>query len=334
MRINQLLLLLFLMSTFSSCVSYRKYEDLLLSKGSVELSNDELKQKEQLASSRNLKYEADLREVTNQNVVLKADLERLQLQYKTLDETNRDLLMRYDRMLAQNEQVIATSSSEKANLTERLSKKEHELDKRERELQDLEAEIKKKEGELAKKESDVGQLKGDLSAREKRVKELEAAIAEKDAKLTALREKVNKALLGFSATDLTVREENGKVYVSLSQNLLFKSGSKYINSEGKDAIRKLGTVLSSNPDIAIMVEGHTDTDGDAKSNWELSTGRANSVVQILVDSGIQPQRVTAAGRGEHFPIATNDTSEGKAQNRRTEIILTPKLDDLFDILKN
>lgn len=332
--IYQLLTLLFITSLFTSCVSYRKYEDLQLSKSSLDLKLNELRQKEENASSQNMNLSTQVKEQMEQNAVLKEDLKRTKEQYATLDETNRDLMARYDRMLSQNERVIATTSSEKADLTERLSQKGQELDKRERELQNLELEIKNKETLLAKKEDDVNQLKGDLSAREKRVQELEAAIAEKEAKLTALREKVNKALLGFSSADLSVREQNGKVYVSLSQNLLFKSGSKSINSAGKDAIRKLGTVLSANPDIAIMVEGHTDSDGDEKLNWNLSADRALSVVQVLIDGGVQPQHITAAGRGEHFPVASNDSSDGKAQNRRTEIILSPKLDDLFDIINN
>ena len=311
----------------SGCVSYQKYEDLQLAKSAVDLKNSELQQELTDSASRSVGMNQELKELKEANATLKSDLEGARLQYQLLNQSNKDLLMRYEKMLQQNEQVIATTSSEKKDLTERLAEKELELNKREEELEQLANEIKEKE-------KNVAQLQSELSEREKRVKELEMAIAEKDNKLAALREKVNQALLGFSAADLSVREEKGKVYVSLSQNLLFRSGSKTINSAGKDAIRKLGMVLSTNPDIAIMVEGHTDSDGDANLNWDLSVGRATSVVKELEKSGIAPQQITAAGRGEYFPIASNDTSDGKAQNRRTEIILSPNLDALLDIINN
>lgn len=332
--IYQLLILIITISSFSSCVSFRKFEDLERAKSSLDIKYSEAQDK--LAA--NKKEIADLKErlvnLEEQNTTLTSDLTRSKEQYATLDATNRDLLDRYDRMLSQSEKVLNESSSEKANLTQQLALKQNELDRRERDLQKLEAAIAEKEKDTEQLSKDLEQLQKDLEAREKRVQELESAIAEKDAKLKALRDKVNQALLDFSASDLTVREENGKVYVSLSQNLLFKSGSKTINSEGKNAIRKLGAVLKGNPDIAVMVEGHTDTDGDENFNWDLSVGRATSVVKELTGAGVAPQKLTAAGRGEFFPVASNDTAEGKAQNRRTEIILTPNLDALYEIINN
>ena len=253
------------------------------------------------------------------------DLRTLQNRYEQLDKANQDLLKRYDRMLEQNEKMLESSSDERQKLMAQLTLKEQELDRRERQLQQLESEIEQRETETEA-------LRKSLVEREARVNELESAIAEKEQKLNALRERINQALLGFSDADLTVREQNGKVYVSLSQNLLFPSGSKTINSAGKDAIQKVAEVLKNNPDIAITVEGHTDTDGDAAFNWDLSVGRATSVVKVLTANGVDPQRITAAGRGEFYPVASNDTAKGKAQNRRTEIILTPKLEALYELI--
>ncbi|MBK7870628.1 MAG: OmpA family protein [Saprospiraceae bacterium] len=147
-----------------------------------------------------------------------------------------------------------------------------------------------------------------------------------------LRTTVSGALTGFSDTDLTVEEKNGRLYVSLSQELLFRSGSDNVESKGRQALKQLADVLKKNPEIDITVEGHTDDVGNAASNWDLSVMRATSVVKVLTTYGIEPERVTASGRGLYAPIASNATATGKAQNRRTEIILSPKLDQLYQLL--
>jgi len=151
--------------------------------------------------------------------------------------------------------------------------------------------------------------------------------------LQSLKNGLNNALRGFSASDLTVVERNGKIYVSMSQNLLFASGSKIIDKRGKDALAKLSEVLVTTPDIDILVEGHTDTDGTADFNWDLSVARGTAVVKELTSHGVDPKRLTAAGRSFFIPVASNDTEDGKAKNRRTEIILSPKLDQLYKLLE-
>lgn len=305
-------------SAFSSCVSMRKYEDL--EQRSNRLANDYRVSSEQLESTRAqaARLQERLGEAEKQQAQLTQDLAASKQRYDELDRTNRDLLARYDRILAQNEQMLQSAGNEKQQLTAQLAIKEQELDRREQELR------------LA--QSRMETLQRDLEARSQRVTELENAIKEKEARLNSLREKVNAALRGFSSADLSVQEKNGRLYVSLSQNLLFPSGSKTINQQGKRAIAQLAQVLNSNSDINIMVEGHTDTDGDANFNWDLSVGRASTVVKELTANGVDPKRVTAAGRGEFFPIAPNTTTEGKAQNRRTEIILTPKLEALYELI--
>lgn len=304
--------------SFSSCVSMRKYEDL--EQRSNRLSNDYRESSEQLEAARAQanRLQERLGEAERQNTQLNQDLATSKQRYDELDRTNRDLLSRYDRMLAQNEQMLQSAGSEKQQLTTQLATKERELDRREQDLR------------LAQTRMD--ELQRDLEARSQRVAELEKAINDKEARLNSLRETVNNALRGFSASDLTVQEKNGRLYVSLSQNLLFPSGSKTINQQGKRAIAQLAQVLTSNPDINVMVEGHTDTDGEANFNWDLSVGRASTVVKELTSNGVDPKRVTAAGRGEFFPIAPNTTADGKAQNRRTEIILTPKLEALYELI--
>lgn len=155
-------------------------------------------------------------------------------------------------------------------------------------------------------------------------------------KADALKKKMAEALGGFSANELTVSQKNGKVYVSLSESLLFPSGSAVVNEKGKEALSKLAAVLVLNPDIAINIEGHTDSIPirlKYEDNWALSTARATSIVRILVnDYKVDPRNVVASGHSMYDPVATNSTPEGRAQNRRTEIILSPKLDELYNLI--
>jgi chemotaxis protein MotB len=176
-------------------------------------------------------------------------------------------------------------------------------------------------------------MRADLMTREQRVAELERLVSEKQAQMDALRTSLNTALRGFNASDLSVEERNGKIYVSMSQNLLFKSGSDKVEPKGVEALGKLAKALNDNPDIEIIVEGHTDNAGGVEYNWNLSTDRALSVVRTLSLSGVMPHRMTASGRGMHHPAVPNDSEANKAKNRRTEIILSPNLDKILSLTK-
>lgn len=176
-----------------------------------------------------------------------------------------------------------------------------------------------------------------LQEREKKLQELQELLARQEKIVNDLRTKVSNALVGFKGDELSVNIKNGKVYVSLQEKLLFKSGSATVDPKGKEALGKLASVLIKNPDIDVMIEGHTDNvpliPGKFDDNWDLSVSRATSIVRILTsDNGLDPKRVIAAGRSEYVPVAANDSPEGKSKNRRTEIILSPKLDELFQIL--
>jgi chemotaxis protein MotB len=177
-----------------------------------------------------------------------------------------------------------------------------------------------------------------LSDREKKLREMQQVIARQDSITNSLNGILRNALLGFNSDELSVEIKNGKVYVSMSDKLLFKSGSSSVEQKGKEALKLLGGVLDKNPDIDILVEGHTDNvpikTSVYKDNWDLSVARATSIVRILMnDYKIAPTRMTASGKGEFFPKADNETPEGRAKNRRTEIILSPKLDELMKLLK-
>ncbi len=179
-----------------------------------------------------------------------------------------------------------------------------------------------------------------LSKNAKRLQELEAMIAEKEASMLRLKETLSKALNGFEGKGLTVYQKNGKVYVSMENKLLFGSGSWSVGTEGKKAVVEVGKVLAANPEISVLIEGHTDDDpyggsGPIADNWDLSTKRATAIVNILAENkGVNKQNLTAAGRSEFSPIASNANAEGKAKNRRIEIILTPKLDEISKMLND
>ena len=170
------------------------------------------------------------------------------------------------------------------------------------------------------------------------MQELENLIAAKEASMKKLKETLSKALNSFEGKGLTVEQKNGKVYVSMENKLLFNSGSWAVGPEGKKAVIEVGKVLGDNPDISVLIEGHTDDDGFSSSgpianNWDLSTKRATAIVAILSENTkINKQNLTAAGRGEFSPLASNATADGKAKNRRIEIILTPRLDEIAEML--
>jgi len=197
------------------------------------------------------------------------------------------------------------------------------------------------------KKAEVEMLMSTLEARQKELEEKEARLTElqnildqKDAEVKALRNKVADALKGFEGKGLTIYEKNGKVYVSLDEKLLFASGSWEIDNKGKEALTELGKVLANDHDINVVIEGHTDNvpyrgSGNVKDNWDLSVMRATAVVkELLKNKDISPKRISASGRSEYIPVDADDTKEARAKNRRTEIILTPKLDELFKIIGN
>ncbi|MBG8553521.1 OmpA family protein [Hymenobacter guriensis] len=183
------------------------------------------------------------------------------------------------------------------------------------------------------------QLSADLRSKEARIAEMQRILEQKDQAVKALRQKVADALLGFNANDLQVNLRNGKVYVSLSEQLLFKSGSTKVDPKGQEALKKLATALQGNQDVNVLVEGHTDNvpilKGTAglQDNWDLSVLRATEITRILTQAGLSSTQVTPSGRAQYAPVAQNDTPANKSLNRRTEIILTPKLDELFQILE-
>lgn len=176
-----------------------------------------------------------------------------------------------------------------------------------------------------------------LDAEQKRLWDLRKLLQQQSEAVEGLRKKMADALVGFNSNELQVFVKNGRVYVSLQESLLFPSGSAVVNPKGKEALGTLAQVLNANPDINVVVEGHTDSipiHGKFQDNWDLSTARANAIARILIDNyKVDPTRITASGKSKYDPVDTNDTPEGRQHNRRTEIILAPKLDELMQLLQ-
>jgi len=186
-------------------------------------------------------------------------------------------------------------------------------------------------------QNQLTQTQQDLQKQQQRLQQLQSILEQQKAQSEELKNKMSEALTGYNSKDLSVYQKNGKVYVSLSENLLFPSGSAVVNPKGVEALSKLAAVLNLNTDVAVNIEGHTDTvpiRTRFKDNWDLSTARANAIVRILVDNyKVDPVRVEASGHSFYDPVDTNSTPEGRAKNRRTEIILSPKLDEMYKLLE-
>ena len=315
MSIKNIYIVGFITLILSSCVSSKVHKDLQSQYDSLGSRNQKLQT--ELRDTRS-KLENDLSKLQNDYNRMKTERDQLQAGLKTTEANFESLTSSYDALAANSSSAIAENS------------------KRNRELL---AELEEKGKALRAEQQRLEKLQKDLAARSSRIDELESLIAAKDAKMNALKTAVSNALTNFEGKGLTVEQRDGKVYVSMENKLLFSSGSWAVNTEGRKAVQQLGQVLAQNPDIAVLIEGHTDNvpyggTGQLTDNWDLSTKRATSIVQILREnSGIDPSNLTAAGRGEFAPVAGNQTAEGKAKNRRIEVILTPKLDEINELLK-
>jgi chemotaxis protein MotB len=256
-------------------------------------------------------------------------------QYQSLDllrKENEKLSRKYEDLSSSHEALLQGNARETTRLLNQLQSAQEDLQKKEERLSALDETV-------TNERMNITRLRAELEARNTRLNDLEKILFRKDSVVNALKESVSKALLGFEGKGLTVQMKNGKVYVSLDEKLLFRSGSTTVDPKGVQALQNLSRVLEANRDVNIMIEGHTDdvpfTKGASiKDNWDLSVMRATAVVRILLqDSSIDPVRLTAAGHGEFMPVDPSKTTEARTKNRRTEIILTPKLDELLKILE-
>ena len=290
----------------------------------------------------------------------------LQTKYKTLKKEKSILFVKYDSLLvASNKkqttienlkekavQYVAQQNTQKEKLKnlqrayEMLEKSYNLLSKKSagllaknaKENSRLLTQLSEKQLALSKEVKRISQMKIALNERSNRIKNLEQLIAEKENALNNLKKSISDALHSFEGRGLAVTQKNGRVYISMENKLLFKPGSWRVGKEGRKAVVELSKVLVQNPDINVLIEGHTDTDpyranATIEDNWDLSVKRATAIVRVLQKNNVNPKQITAAGRSSYLPIASNKTKVGKAKNRRIEIILSPNIDAINGLLK-
>ena len=322
--LKQSVLLLLTASLSVSCVSKKVFEDLeskyaRLRKENRGLSSDLAEAKKELK-----RYKTDYEDTKAMLDATTTERDKLATDYTATQAALETLQASYDALEENSSASIAENSQKNRELLAELEEKQRLLTENQTAL---DAEQRRLE-----------QLQRDLAERSARIDELEGLIAAKDANLRKLKDAISKALTDFEGKGLTVEQRDGKVYVSLENKLLFDSGSWTVGANGRTAVVELGKVLGTNPDIAVLIEGHTDNvpytgSGNLKGNWDLSAKRATAIVNILRENKeIDPKNLTAAGRGEYAPVAPNDTPDNKAKNRRIEVILTPKLDEVTKLL--
>lgn len=329
MRINVLILLAILF--LSSCVPGRLYDEMKAKKAICETENGELKARNLELDTRYNDMQSRVRELEARITSLGRDTGAVGSDYRRLQEMHRLLNETYDRLLKSGTQTAADQEASR-QLIRDLQKTQENLQKKEDELRD-------KERMLTATQDSINALGGVLVKKDSRLAELESMLSAKDSAVRALKNTLSNALVGFKDKGLSVEHKNGKVYVMLEERLLFATGSTVVDPNGVLALKELGKVLEKNPDISIMVEGHTDDvpmkgSGDIKDNWDLSVMRATSVTRIILSNAkITPLRITASGKGEFAPADPGKTSEARKKNRRIEIILTPKLDEILKVLE-
>ncbi len=318
---------------FNACVPARQFEDLKKKESNCQDENKQLRSDNEQFGIKTTELSSQVDELEKNVKALVLDTTTQGTSYRRLTSLYEELTKSYEKLLSNNEKLLAGNTEETKRLIAQLIQIKEDLIKKE-------DKIKRDSLSLADRELKVNELQAGLNEKDARVRELQSILNRGDSSVNALRKVVSDALLGFQGNGLSVNQRDGRVYVSMEERLLFASGSTSIEKKGEEALRELSKVMAKNKDINILVEGHTDNvpisgtlPSGARDNWELSVLRATSVVKIILSgSEIEPSRLTAAGRGPYQPIDVANTADARKKNRRTEIILSPKLDELMKLL--
>lgn len=315
-------ILLFFMMLFAiACVPTKKYDALMLKKNQLEAERDRL-----------AKFEPLYNECADEKARLEGELayvnERLAFyeeNMKGLESSTQELAAKYETSLRENRDLTRRFTKERDSLQRELAMVNSALDRCAKEVREWELRFEKQLMWSNK-------YKSDLNEKDSLIENLQFRLQKQRDEMEALKGNIELALARFNSDELSIRQEGGRIYISLSQKLLFAKGSDRIDRRGKEAIRDLTQVLREQPDLQITVEGHTDSDGTASFNWDLSTRRATTVVKTMSENGMDPARMTAAGKALYHPVAPNNNETNKSLNRRTEIIIEPDLERLFEVL--
>jgi len=320
------------LALLGSCVPTSEFTQLSDKSNSLQGERDVLMAENEFLTVENREMRGKIDKVEEQELQNIQDSIRIHKQVQDLEAEIAQLERKYADLQLTHDQLLRGNARETSRLLNELQSTQQDLATKERLLKELEANV-------AGQRQDVNRLTAELEARNARLIEMENMLYQKDKILDDLRQKVADALMGFEGQGLSVTRKDGKVYVSMDEKLLFQSGSTVVDPNGVKALKQLSQVLARNPEIDIMIEGHTDDvpfrqGSSIKDNWDLSVLRATSIVRILLDgSGIDPIRLTVAGRGEFLPVDPAKTPEARRKNRRTEIILSPDLSEVFRILE-
>lgn len=315
-----------------SCVPGNKYKSLQDTSRQYMNERDEFKTENIGLDMANRELEAKMAVLGKELATIKEELAKAEAdRNRALDDFNK-ISSKYTELQNAQEDLIRGNVKETQVLLSELQAAQKNLQEKEELMHQLEQ-------NLDSKKASLDELSFELEKRNARLVELEKILDAQKRIAQDLKDKVSEALLGFENNGLTVTNRDGKVYVSLEEKLLFKTASWEIDANGKAALKKLAGVLERNPDIQITIEGHTDnvpykpSASDLKDNWDLSVKRATTVVRVLLEgSKIDPKRLTAAGRGEFLPVDARNTSEARQKNRRTEVVLTPDLTRLYQLI--
>lgn len=325
--------------TVFSCVPQRKFEEVKDKKERCEEERRRLKEKNESLTTANNEFDHIIDDLRKTNTALIRDTTIKGTSYRTLTVQYDKINELYQTLLENQERLRAGADAETRQALTLLEQTRAQLQAKEDDLRNLEARLNEERGNLEAMRVRLDMQESELEEKNQKVMELQAILDAQDAQMQTLRNTVANALKGFEGQGLTVSMKEGKVYVSLDEKLMFQSGRWDVDRNGQEALKSLANVLEQNPDINIMIEGHTDDlpyrgSGNIEDNWDLSVKRATAIVKILLNnSNIDPTRLTAAGRGEFLPVDPARTAEARARNRRTEIILTPRLDILYEIME-
>ncbi|HEX2921284.1 MAG TPA: OmpA family protein [Bacteroidales bacterium] len=317
----------------SSCVPGGKYKSLQDTSRNFMNERDEYKSANIGLEMQNRELEARIASLQTGTDSIKQVIQKTQSERdKAIDEYNR-IAARYDELQNAHEDLVRGNVRETQKLLSELQAAQANLQEKENLLKQL-------SDNLDARKTSLDELNFELEKRNARLAELEKILDLQKKIAQDLKNKVSEALLGFENNGLTVTQKDGKVYVSLDEKLLFKSASWDMDANGRNALKKLSGVLEKNPGIQVMIEGHTDNvpyngTGQVKDNWDLSVKRATTVVRTLLEgTKIDPKRLTAGGRSEYLPVEAANTAEARTRNRRTEIILTPDLSELYKLINS
>ncbi len=346
----------------TSCVSQLRYNRLNTEVSSLRNDRDEALKKAESTKVENTRLEKENKSLQEENAKLKLDSAQSGAMYRKNKALLNDVFDKYERLDKSYNSLLSNSSNERSFTEKEIQRKEADLNKKEKELNDLKTQLAQQQAELEKKKDEAHQLSHVVGAKDSKIKEMEAQLAAKDKMLADFKAKMTAALLTLNNSNLQVTEKDGKVYVVLPNQTLFSTGSYSLQPAGKDAIMKVAQVLIQNPDLEVSVEGHTDNSpfkpktpaakpaktakkgakkpaaptgltAGVKDNWDLSSLRAATVARELYIQGVSGNRISATGKGEFYPLDNSMSEEAKMRNRRIEIVISPKLSSLFQLIQ-